>query len=134
MRAREFVFETRDVPGDGKKLTKDQQASMRNIISMPDISMNKSNGNFYQQMRFFMAMAGAHPDEKLSAPTPEANAFSGDPAMAPYTDEDFGIMKTAGKMVGAGRMIKMVNNKSQERDDTHKVSPVSNWNPRNKKK
>ena len=111
-----------DHPGNPKMLSKDQLATLKGMISLPDLSMNKSNGNFYQQMRFFLAMAGA-PDY----PTPPSGAMAGDPSIMPYSSADMEIIKSAIDMVGGGRMLDMTDNKSREREDTNIVSPVANW-------
>ena len=111
-----------DHPGNPKLLTKDQLAALKGMISLPDLSMNKSNGNFYQQMRFFLAMAGA-PDY----PTPPAGAMAGDPSIMPYSSADMEIIKSAIDMVGGGRMIKMTDHRSREQEDTNVVSPIANW-------
>lgn len=135
MRAKEFVIKegAADPKGDGTLLHKEQQAAIRGMVSMPDISMNKSNGSFYQQMRFFLAMAGVGGAEP-GVETPVGNAFAGDPVMAPYSSKDLAIIKQAAKMVGAGRIVPMVSDTSDETNDTYTVSPVADWNPRNRKK
>lgn len=114
--------EVKDHSGNGKLLSKDQIASLKGLMTMPDISMNKSNGNPYAQMRFMLAMAGA-PDFH----TPPAGAAAGDPMIHPYSDGDMSIIKSAIDMVGAGRILPMTDNKSEEREDTNTVSPVANW-------
>jgi hypothetical protein len=121
MRAREFITEA-DVPANPKKLPKDHNSSLKGAISMPDISINKSNGNPYAAYRFGIAMAGA-PDYE----TEPAGAFAGDPLLTTYTDHDYNIIQSAAKMVGAGKLNHITNNRSQEHEDTYKVSPVANW-------
>ena len=111
-----------DIPANSKMLTKDQLAALKGMISLPDLSMNKSNGNFYQQMRFFLAMAGA-PDY----PTPPSGAMAGDPSVVPYSSADLEIIKSAINMVGGGKMLDVTDNKSREREDTYTTSPVANW-------
>lgn len=114
--------EVKDYTGDGKLLSKDQIASLKGLMTMPDISMNKSNGSAYAQMRFMLAMAGA-PDFH-TGPT---GAAAGDPMIHPYSNGDMEIIKAAIDMVGAGRILPMTDNTSAERDDTNVVSPVANW-------
>ena len=124
MRAKEFVSEAKygsaaDVPADAKKLPKSQRSAMKGLLTMPDISQNKQGGSPYTQWRFGIAMAGA-PDY----PTEPAGAFAGDPLLATYTDADLKIINAAAKMVGAGRVNKITDNRSTEHEAVHKVSPV----------
>ena len=124
MRAKEFVSEARygaakDVPADAKKLPNHHVNAIKGAISMPDISMTKQGGSPYAQWRFGIAMAGA-PDY----PTEPAGAFAGDPLLATYSDADLEIINSAAKMIGAGRVNKLTDNRSTEHDAVHKVSPV----------
>ena len=118
MRANEFIAE--DVPGaNPAELQPDVVAAIKGAISMPAISMNKSNGSSYMQYRFGLAMAGA-PDY----PTRAAGAFSGDPLLSTYTDAEIDIINAAAKMVGATPMKKLSSNRSEELSNTNKISPV----------
>ena len=124
MRAREFVAEAKfgaavDVPANPKKLPNHHVTALKGAISMPDISQTKQGGSPYTQWRFGIAMAGA-PDY----PTEPAGAFAGDPLLATYTDEDLMIINSAAKMVGAGEVKKITDNRSTEHEAVHKVSPV----------
>lgn len=127
MRAREFVAEARfgsakDVPANSKKLPKSHFAAIKGAVSMPDISHNKQGGSFYTQWRFSIAMAGA-PD----FPTPPAGATAGDPLLATYTDAEMEKINSAAKMVGAGRVNKLTDNRSREADYVNKSSPVTGF-------
>ena len=118
MRAAEFIAE--DVPGaDLTDAPDDVSAAIKGAVSMPAISMNKSNGSSYLQYRFGLAMAGA-PDY----PTKAAGAFSGDPLLSTYTDAEIDIINAAAKMVGAGPVKKLSSNRSTELSNTNKTSPV----------
>ena len=109
-----------DVPGaDLNDAPDDVEAAIKGAISMPAISMNKSNGSSYLQYRFGLALAGA-PDY----PTKAAGAFSGDPLLSTYTDAELEIINAAAKMVGAGPVNKVSNNRSEELSNTNTVSPV----------
>lgn len=124
MRAREFIAETKygsaeDVPANGKLLDKGQLSAIKGAVSMPDISQNKQAGSPYAQWRFGIAMAGA-PDY----PTEPAGAFAGDPLLATYSDADLKIINSAAKMIGAGEVKQVTNNRSEEAPDTNKTSPV----------
>ncbi len=127
MRAKEFVIETqfgnaKDIPANAGLLAKSQQSAMKGMISMPDISQNKQAGSPYTQWRFGIAMAGA-PDY----PTPPAGAFAGDPLLATYSDADLEIINSAAKMVGAGKVNKLTDNRSTESDQVHKQSPIQGF-------
>jgi hypothetical protein len=118
MRAAEFIAE--DVPGANlADAPEDVAAAIKGAVSMPSISMNKSNGSSYLQYRFGLAMAGA-PDY----PTQAAGAFSGDPLLSTYTDVELDIINAAAKMVGAGPVKKLNSNRSEELSNTNKTSPV----------
>jgi hypothetical protein len=118
MRAAEFIRE--DAPGanlnDAPESVSD---AIKGAVSMPSISMNKSNGSSYLQYRFGLAMAGA-PDY----PTKAAGAFSGDPLLSTYTDAEIDIINAAAKMVGAGPVKKLNSNRSTEIPNTNVKSPV----------
>ena len=89
-------------------------------MSIPAISMNKSNGSSYLQYRFGIAMAGAP-----EYPTQAAGAFAGDPLLSSYTDEELEIVNYAAKQVGAGRVKRLSSNRSDELSNTNKVSPIA---------
>lgn len=118
MRANEFITET-DHHANANELQSDAVAAIKGALSMPDISINKSNGNPYTQYRFGLAMAGA-PDY----PTKAAGAFAGDPLLSTYTDAELDIINAAAKMVGAGQVKKLTNNRSEELSNTNTASPV----------
>jgi len=127
MRAKEFIVETRygaaeDVPANANKLPKHQVHAIKGAISMPDISQVKQGGSPYAQWRFGIAMAGA-PDYE----TEPAGAFAGDPLLATYTDEELKIINAAAKMIGAGEVKKLTDNRSQEHPKVNKVSPVRSF-------
>lgn len=127
MRAREFVAETRygsarDVKANAKKLPPSTVAAIKGAISMPDISQNKQGGSPYTQWRFSIAMAGA-PDY----PTEPAGALAGDPLLATYTDADLAIINSAAKMIGAGEVKKLTDNRSSEAEGVYKVSPINSF-------
>jgi len=141
MRAKEFVRRqlnekatitsaTPDAPyagqGDSDDLADEHLAGLNHAVSFPSISMNKSNGSSYLQYRFGLAMAGAHPNphDHMPVPMSTGGAFSGDPLIAPFSDQDLEIVKAAGKHIGAGKMTKLAD-RSNEMSDTNKISPVA---------
>jgi len=127
MRAKEFISEAKygsaaDVPASSKKLPKSHHSAIKGAISMPDISQTKQGGSPYTQWRFGIAMAGA-PDY----PTEPAGAFAGDPLLATYSDADLEIINSAAKMVGAGEVKKLTDNRSTEPEYVQKTSPVKGF-------
>ena len=127
MRAREFISEAKygnaaDVPANARKMPKSQVSAMKGLISMPDISQNKQGGSPYTQWRFGIAMAGA-PDYE----TDPAGAFAGDPILATYSDAELEIANAAARMVGAGELKQLSNNRSHEADWVQKNSPVKGF-------
>jgi hypothetical protein len=123
MRAREFIIE--DIPADPKKIDKEATAAIKGGISLPGISINKSNGNPYQGYRFGIAMASAHSDPKHHRPTPAAGALAGDPLLSTYTEEEYEIIKNAAKDAMAGPIRKLSSMQSTETGDTNTASPVA---------
>lgn len=119
MKIREIVVES-DTPANPKKIPKDQVSAFKGAISMPGISQNKSNGSSYLQYRFGLALAGAP-----EYPTQAAGAFAGDPLLSTYTDEELDMVNAAAKMVGAGPVKKLGNNRSMELDNTNTKAPVA---------
>ena len=128
MRAREFIFEHDRAP-TAKALAKSQQAALKGAVSLPTTSQNTSNGSPYTQYRFGLALAGA-PDY----PTKETGAFAGDPLLSTYTDAELDIINAAAKMVGAGPVKRLTNNRSEELSNTNVTSPVAQWQKGTKKK
>lgn len=133
MRAREFISEAtygkaKDVPATASKLPKSQAAAIKGAISMPDISQNKQGGSPYAQWRFGIAMAGA-PDY----PTEPAGAFAGDPLLATYSDAELQIINSAAKMIGAGEVKKLTDNRSTEHERVNKTSPLKGFKGYKKK-
>lgn len=127
MRAREFITETKygtaqDVHASSNKLPKHQTHAIKGAISMPDISQVKQGGSPYAQWRFGIAMAGA-PDY----PTEPAGAFAGDPLLATYSDAELKIINAAAKMIGAGEVKKLTDNRSTEHPGVNKESPVRSF-------
>ena len=127
MRAREFVAEAKfgsaaDVPANAAKMPKSHFNAIKGAISMPDISQNKQGGSPYTQWRFGIAMAGA-PDYS----TEPGGAFAGDALLATYSDADLEIINSAAKMVGAGKVTKLTDNRSTEHEKVNKTSPIQGF-------
>ena len=69
-----------------KKLATDQVDAIKGAKSVPDLSMNKSNGSIYMQYRHGLALASAGAGNTPSEPMDPDGAFSGDPVYASYSD------------------------------------------------
>jgi hypothetical protein len=124
MRANEFLSE--DIGADLHRLGKDgtdMMASIKGGMSIPGISMNKSNGNAYQGYRFGIAMATADGTGKHT--TPAAGAVAGDPLLSVFTDEEYEIIKQAAKETMAGPIKKLSDMRSSEAPGGNIVSAVA---------
>lgn len=108
-----------DIHANPNEMPADQVKAFKGALSMPGISQNKSNGSSYTQYRFGIALAGAP-----EFPTQAAGAFAGDPLLATYTDEELEMVNAAAKMVGAGPVKKVGNNRSTELDNTNTQSTI----------
>lgn len=113
-----------DIPADPTKLHGPHVAALNGAISTPDISNNKSFGRQYTQMRYFIALAGAHSDKDKSEEMDPIGAFAGDPLALGYTQEEDQMIQNALDMVNGGRALPMGNKRSSEHNDVYKVSPV----------
>jgi hypothetical protein len=118
-----------DVPADASKLTPTQASSLAGAVTMPDISNNKSNGQAYVQMRYFIALAGAHSDPNKCEEMDPIGAVAGDPMALTYTDEESKMMQNASDMVDAGRIVPLGSKRSEESSEIYKVSPHRNPGP-----
>jgi hypothetical protein len=121
MKINEIIVESHDI-ADPKKLDHDHASALKGPVSVPAISMNKSDGSMYKQYRFGLALAVA--DGKKGGKMEKNGAFAGDPLLITYTDEDFDMIKDAADMTDAGPINQLSRNKSEEGPETHKVSPV----------
>ena len=129
MRAKEFITEgTSEGPAQPNNFADSHMDAIKGALSMPDLSINKSNGSPYIAWRFGIAMAGA-PDY----PTPPNGPMAGDPLLSTYTDVELEIINAAAKSVGAGKIKKLSDNRSSEMDNVHKVSPINAFKGYNKK-
>jgi hypothetical protein len=123
MRAKEFISE--DITADGAKFDDSVTSAIKGALSLPGISINKSNGNPYQGYRFGLALAGSHSDASKTVDTPAAGAMAGDPLLTVYTQEEYEMVANAAKQVLAGPIKKLSSMASQEKTDTYKISPVA---------
>lgn len=119
---------TEDIGADPSQLEPHQLAAFAGLASMPDISMNKSNGNFYQQYRWMIATALVDKDGNAEQ-MPAAGAMAGDPVVAAYTDEDLIKINKAAEMVDGGRVVPLGGRKSTEDASVNKASPFQPRGP-----
>lgn len=104
--------------GGVKPLAKTAKASLKGAVTTP--SANNNAGDAYKSYRFGLALAGA-PDY----PTKATNDIGGDPLLTTYTQEEWDMIKYAGKQVGVGPLKRISSNRSEELSDTYKASPVA---------
>ena len=120
MRAKEFIPE-----GARGKINKDFQGANQGIITARDI------GGFdrtYHMNRLLMAAAMADGKSAKPVPVDPASWIEKYNVIVPYTDEEHLMMLSAMATVPTDKQELSKRGKSQEPDDTNKVSPVSNWN------
>lgn len=125
MKVRDIISENVSGAGyktKGKMMPMDptQKAAMTNASTLP--ALNQSHGSAYTGWRFGLALAGA-PDYPTKAAAD--SWLGGDPLLEPYTDVEFGMIKTAAKQVGAGSIQNWSGNRSKEVADVNKTSPVA---------
>ena len=113
MKIREVITE-----GGTKKLNKSAKASIRGAVTAPE--QNMSTGSAYKNWRFGIALAGAP-----EYPTKAENEIGGDPLLTTYTDEEWEMMQYAAKQTNSGPLKRLSSNRSEERTDTYKQSPVA---------
>jgi hypothetical protein len=123
MRAKEFINE--DIGADGNKFDDSVTSAIKGALSLPGISINKSNGSPYQGYRFGLALAGSHSDPAKQVHTPAAGAMAGDPLVTVYTQEEYEMVANAAKEVMAGPVKQITSMASEEKPDTYKVSPTA---------
>ena len=122
MKINEIITEG-DIHANPKQLAGDQVSALKGALSIPGISGNKSNGSPYAQYRFMIA-TGLVDGKGTGETMPAAGAMAGDPLITCYTDEEFGMIKDAAAMIGAGAINQLSNEKSMESPAIHKSSPT----------
>jgi hypothetical protein len=127
MKINEIITEG-DIHANPNQLAGDQISALKGALSLPGISMNKSNGSAYQQYRFMIA-TGLVDGKGTGEMMPAAGAMAGDPLITCYTDEEFDMIKDAAKMTGAGAINQLSNQKSMESGEIQKTSPVQSRGP-----
>lgn len=113
MRLRELISET-----GVKPLDKSAKRSIKGAVTTP--AANNNAGDSYKNYRFGLALAGA-PDY----PTKAVNDIGGDPLLTTYTDEEWEMIRYAGKQVDVGPLKRLSSNRSEEMPDTNKKSAVA---------
>jgi hypothetical protein len=117
VRAKEFILEQKkDV------IDKDQERALSNTMTFPN--QNMYHGSGYLHSQFLKALAGAG-----AGNTPDGNMGTqpwdgGNPVYTPFAPEEEEMIDHAAKHVGDTSKRKWGSNRSEESEDTHKVSPV----------
>lgn len=104
--------------GGNKPLPKTAKVGLKGAVTTPDA--NNNAGDAYKSYRFGLALAGA-PDY----PTKATNDIGGDPLLTTYTDEEWEMVRYAGKQANVGPLKRISSNRSQEMPDTYKTAPVA---------
>jgi hypothetical protein len=116
--AMQDMYDTFLKEGGVKKLSKTATSSIKGAITTP--AANNNAGDSYKSYRFGLALAGAP-----EFPTKAVNDIGGDPLLTTYTDEEWEMVKFAGKQTDVGPLKRLSSNRSVELDDTYKTSPVA---------
>lgn len=121
MRINELISEGRDVGKMKKRAAAVQQG----------VSKSRDEGGYdriYHMNRLWMATAMA--DGKSSKPVDMDGASWVEKynTQHPYTEEEYNMFRAAENTVPTDSKEVLPWSKSQEPEDTYKVSPVSNWN------
>lgn len=122
MRANEFVSESKEYSGRSG-MRKEWDAAIPDGHIYPDLD----NSSGYMAYRFGLAVAGL-PNQKMEVAGPQGLKM----VTIGYTPADEEILDAAAGLVGTPK-VRLTSKGSRELEDTNKTSPVSNWNPRNKK-
>lgn len=104
--------------GGVKKLSKTATSSIKGAITTP--AANNNAGDSYKSYRFGLALAGAP-----EFPTKAVNDIGGDPLLTTYTDEEWEMVKFAGKQADVGPLKRLTSNRSVELSDTNTKSAVA---------
>lgn len=106
--------------GGMKKISPTQKSAMKSVSTMPGLNM--AHGSAYTGWRFGLALAAA-PDFPSGG---DADSWlGGDPLISTYTEEEYNKVKTAAKQVGAGKIERWSNKRSEELPTTNTKSPVA---------
>ena len=116
--AMQDMYDTLLKEGGVKKLSKTATSSIKGAITTP--AANNNAGDSYKAYRFGLALAGAP-----EFPTKAVNDIGGDPLLTTYTDEEWEMVKYAGKQADVGPLKRLSSNRSVELPDTNKLSTVA---------
>ena len=119
MRAKEFIIEAEG------KMKKRHAAVQQGVHKSRDVG---GYDRVYHMNRLWMATAMA--DGKSSKPVDmdEASWVEKYNTQHPYTEEEYNMFRSAENTVPTDSKEVTPWTKSVEPDDTHKISPTSNWN------
>jgi hypothetical protein len=122
MRANEFIVENRK---EGK-VKKKHAAVQKSIVKSRDVG-GFDRVNYMNRKWMATAMAdGKNPNKGV-----DMDGYSWIEKYNtehPYTEEEYNMFRQADKTVPGDVKVVMPWSKSEEPEDTHKVSPISNWN------
>ena len=106
--------------GDTQPIGDEAKAALQNAQTHPNL--NQATGSAYLNYRMGIALAGA-PDY----PTKQAadTWIGGDPLISTYTQVEQDIVNAAAEQVGAGRVQKWSNSRSEEVASVNKTSVVA---------
>ena len=127
MRAYEFIIENAE-----GKVHKDHASVQRGVTKMRD---KGGYDRVYHMNRIGMALAKADGQSSKAIKDVDASSWVQKYNTAhPYTEEEHVMFQSAFNTIPTDRKEVLPWSKSAEPDDTHKVSPTSDWNNKSKKK
>jgi hypothetical protein len=122
MRAKDFIVEREG------KIRKRHAAVQQGIVRARDVG---GYDRTYHANRIAMAMAKADGKSTKPVDSPEASWNEKYNTYHPYTEEEWNMVGSAMNTVPTDRQEIQPWSKSEEPEDTHKVSPTANWTKKN---
>jgi len=116
MRAREFITEKMNV----NSIHPHHEKTLNNVRTYGN--QNMYHGSAFDHSRFLLAAAAAGAGDTEDGHMPDENFIGGDPMFSPYHPVEEEMLDRAAKHVGDNSK-RVWGGRSQEPDDTHKVSP-----------
>jgi hypothetical protein len=120
MRAHEFIIENR----------KEGKMKKKHAAVQQGVSKSRDKGGFdrtYHMNRLWMATALADGKNKKPVDMDGASWVEKYNTQHPYTEEEYNMFRSAEATVPTDSKEVTPWCKSEEPEDTHKVSPISNW-------
>lgn len=119
MRSKEFIVEREG------KMKKRHAAVQQGVSKSRDVG---GYDRVYHMNRTWMATAMADGKSRKPVDMDEASWIEKYNTQHPYTEEEYNMFRQAEATIPTDCKEVIPWSKSEEPDDTHKISPTSNWN------